>query len=55
MGSIAAPICAIYLGLVQTLIVGGFFYFAALAVIARVHPESTPAPEPSPGRVMLAP
>jgi hypothetical protein len=55
LGSIGALVCAIYLGLVQTLIVGGLFYFAALAVIARVRPESSPAPETGPGRVMLAP
>ena len=54
LGSVAALVCAVYLGLVQTLIIGGLFYFAALAVIARVHPEPSPAPEPGPGRVMLA-
>jgi hypothetical protein len=55
LGSVGALVCAIYLGLVQTLIIGGLFYFAALAVIARVRPEATPVPEPGPGRVMLAP
>jgi hypothetical protein len=55
LGSVGALVCAIYLGLVQTLIVGGLFYFAALAVIARVRPETTPLPEAGPGRVMLAP
>src|SRR5438477_7562138 len=55
LGSVAALVCAIYLGLVQTLIIGGSFYFAALAVIARVHPEKIPLPEAGPGRVMLAP
>ena len=54
LGSVGALVCAIYLGLVQTLIVGGLFYFAALAVIARVRPEIAPEPEPGPGRVMLA-
>jgi spermidine synthase len=54
LGSVGAMVCAIYLGLVQTLIVGGLFYFAALAVIARVHPEPTPSPEPGPGRVVIA-
>jgi spermidine synthase len=55
LGSVGALVSAIYLGLVQTLILGGLFYFAALAVIARVRPESTPVPESGPGRVMLAP
>jgi hypothetical protein len=55
LGSVGALVSAIYLGLVQTLIVGGLFYFAALAVIARVRPESTPVPESGPNRVMLAP
>jgi hypothetical protein len=55
LGSIGALVSAIYLGLVQTMIVGGLFYFAALAVIARVRPDVSPAPEPGPGRVMLAP
>ena len=36
LGSVGALVCAIYLGLVQTLIIGGLFYLAALAVIARV-------------------
>jgi hypothetical protein len=54
LGSVGALVCAIYLGLVQTLIVGGLFYFAALAVIARIHPEPSPVPEPGPGRVVIA-
>jgi predicted membrane-bound spermidine synthase len=54
LGSIGALMCAIYLGLVQTLILGGLFYFAALAVIARVRPDPTPVPEPGPGRVVIA-
>jgi hypothetical protein len=55
LGSVGALVCAVYLGLVQTLIVGGLFYFAALAVIARVRPEPTMVPESGPNRVMLAP
>ena len=53
-GSVGALVCAIYLGLVQTLIIGGLFYLAALAVIARVRVGSVEAPEPGPGRVVLA-
>ena len=53
MGSVGALVCAIYLGLVQTLIVGGLFYLAALAVIARVRIGGAP-PAPAPGRVVLA-
>jgi hypothetical protein len=53
MGSVGALVCAIYLGLVQTLIIGGLFYLAALAVVARVR-TSGAAPTPGPGRVVLA-
>jgi len=57
LGSVGALVCAIYLGLVQTLIFGGLFYLAALAVMARVRPggeaPSTPI-GPGPGRVVLA-
>ena len=55
-GSVGALVCSIYLGLVQTLIIGGMFYLAALAVVARVHVNAAPDPEPEPGttRVMLA-
>lgn len=35
LGSVGALVCSIYLGLVQTLLVGGVLYLAALAIIAR--------------------
>jgi hypothetical protein len=54
LGSVGALVCAIYMGLVQTMIMGGLFYLAALAVIARSGTRETPAPEPGPGRVVLA-
>jgi hypothetical protein len=54
LGSVGALMCAIYLGLVQTLIVGGLFYLAALGVVARVRMATDKAPEPGPGRVVLA-
>jgi len=54
LGSVGALVCAIYLGLVQTLIVGGLFYLAALAIIARGRIDGTPPPAPTPGRVVLA-
>ncbi len=54
LGSVGALISAIYLGLAQTLIIGGVFYLGALAIIARVHPPGATAPEPGPGRVVLA-
>jgi hypothetical protein len=54
LGSVGALMCAIYLGLAQTLIIGGLFYLAAMAVVARVRFNQTPEPEPGPGRVMLA-
>ena len=54
LGSVGALVCAIYLGLVQTLIIGGLFYLAALALVARVRLHPVAAPEPGPGRVVLA-
>ena len=54
LGSVGALVCAIYLGLVQTLIIGGVFYLAALAVIARGRTGEAAAPQPGPGRVVLA-
>ena len=55
LGSVGALVCAIYLGLVQTLIIGGIFYLAALAVVARVRPAGdAPAAPVGPGRVVLA-
>ena len=54
LGSVGAMVCAIYLGLVQTLIIGGVFYLGALAILARVRPPGATAPEPGPGRVVLA-
>jgi hypothetical protein len=54
LGSVGALMCAIYLGLVQTLIIGGLFYLAALGVLARVRMAPATAPEPGPGRVVLA-
>ena len=54
LGSVGALVCAIYLGLVQTMIVGAVFYLAALAVIARGRAGERAAPQPGPGRVVLA-
>jgi hypothetical protein len=54
LGSVAALVCSIYLGLVQTLIVGGLFYLAALAVVARIRPVVAADPEPGITRVVLA-
>jgi spermidine synthase len=53
LGSVAALMCSIYLGLVQTLIAGGLLYVAALAVLQRVR-RSAGAPEPGATRVVLA-
>jgi hypothetical protein len=54
LGSVGALVCGIYLGLTQTVIIGGLFYVAALAVVewVRVQPEA--APEPGATRVVLA-
>jgi hypothetical protein len=54
LGSVGALVCSIYLGLVQTLIIGGLFYLAALAVIAKTRVTGTPVPEPGPNRVVFA-
>jgi spermidine synthase len=54
LGSVGALVLAIYLGFVQTLIIGGLFYLGALAVLARVHMSGAAEPEPGPGRVVLA-
>jgi predicted membrane-bound spermidine synthase len=35
LGSVGALVCAIYFGLVQTLLIGGMLYVAALAVVMR--------------------
>jgi hypothetical protein len=54
LGSVGALICAIYLGLMQTLIIGGLFYLAALAVLARTRMNVERPPETAPGRVVIA-
>jgi len=54
LGSVGALVLAIYLGLVQTLIIGGMFYLAALAVVARARPGAVTAPTPGASRVVLA-
>jgi hypothetical protein len=53
-GSVGALVCAIYLGLVQTLIIGGLFYVAALAVVERLGVAGEGVPEPGATRVVLA-
>jgi hypothetical protein len=54
LGSVAALFFSIYLGLVQTLILGALFYLAALAVAARERATHDETPPPSPTRVVLA-
>jgi predicted membrane-bound spermidine synthase len=54
LGSVGALMCSIYLGLAQTLVIGGLFYLAAMAVLARVNLTVTPEPQAGTGRVMLA-
>jgi hypothetical protein len=47
-------VCSIYLGLIQTLIIGGLFYLAALAVVGRVRPNAPTSPQPGAPGVVLA-
>ena len=54
LGSVCALVSAIYLGLVETMIIGGLFYLAALAVVARVRTAESTAPQPGANRVVLA-
>ena len=51
LGSVGALVFSIYLGLVQTLIIGGMLYLAALVVAARVRTDQE---APDSGRVALA-
>ncbi len=54
LGSVGALICAIYFGLVQTLLIGGVLYLAALAVVART-PRIRKAPAVTPVPLAQAP
>jgi hypothetical protein len=54
LGSVGALVCCIYLGLIQTLIVGGLLYVAALAVFGQARVNSSSKPEPGTARVALA-
>jgi len=54
LGSVGALVLSIYLGLMQTLIVGGMLYLAALLVTARFRTGSGSQPTPAPGHVALA-
>jgi len=54
LGSVGALVFAIYLGLMQTLILGGVLYLAALVVIVRVRTNGVASVEPGAGRVVLA-
>jgi hypothetical protein len=44
LGSVGALVCSIYLGLIQTLIIGGLFYLAALAVVGRARSPQSAVP-----------
>jgi hypothetical protein len=54
LGSVGALVCSIYLGLIQTLIIGGLFYLAALAVVGRARPNAATSPQPGAPGVVLA-
>jgi hypothetical protein len=54
LGSVGALVCCIYLGLIQTLIVGGLLYVAALAVFGQARAGGSATPEPGTARVALA-
>jgi spermidine synthase len=53
LGSVMALVSSIYVGLIETLMIGGLFYLAALAVILRVRIGGRPEVQPGPGRVVL--
>jgi len=53
LGSVGALVLSIYLGLMQTLVVGGMLYLAALVVAARFRDENGNA-QPAAGHVALA-
>jgi hypothetical protein len=54
LGSVGALVGCIYLGLIQTLIVGGLLYVAALAVFGQARLSGSGGPEPGTARVALA-
>jgi len=54
LGSVGALVCSIYLGLIQTLIIGGLFYLGALAVVGRARPAAATSPQPGTPGVVLA-
>ena len=54
LGSVGALVFSIYLGLVQTLIIGGMLYLAALVVAARVRLDRDAPESPIAGHVALA-
>ena len=54
LGSVGALACCIYLGLIQTLIVGGLLYVAALAVFGQARLNGSGTPQPGTARVALA-
>jgi hypothetical protein len=54
MGSVGALVCSIYLGLIQTLLIGGLLYLGALAIVAQLRERTKAEPEPGPGRVMVS-
>jgi hypothetical protein len=47
LGSVGALLCAIYIGLLQTLLAGGLLYIAAIATLSR-HEIPQPAAKPQP-------
>jgi hypothetical protein len=54
LGSVGALALSIYLGLIQTQVMGAILYLAALAVAARVPTPAEAPPAPGAGRVVLA-
>jgi len=54
LGAVGAVVCSIYLGLVQTCMIGGLFYVAALATVARRRRKAVAAPEAGAERAVPA-
>jgi hypothetical protein len=54
LGSVGALLCAIYLGLIQTLFIGGLLYVAALLIVLRLESRARVEQSSAPRQVIAA-